>query len=249
MPGDHQDLLEDLRRLRQRVELAGMHAARHQVVARPFRRRLGQDRRLDLPEAVRVEVAADRDRRAVAQVDVVLQPRPPQIEIAVAQPHVLRHRRVFGDLKRRRLGFVEQRESRAPSTSTSPVASFGLTASAERRSHAAEHADDELARAAAWPTSISALVLAHHHLREAVRDRGYRGTSRRRGRGRGAPSRAARRRCRHRPAVSCAAGMGARQVAKRFNAHGSMVSRFDAARRRRSPRARARSSARPSAGS
>ena len=31
---DHQDLLEDLRRLRQRVELARVHAARHQVVAR-----------------------------------------------------------------------------------------------------------------------------------------------------------------------------------------------------------------------
>ena len=50
--GDHQDLLEDLRRLRQRVELGRMDAARHQVVARPFRRRLRQHRRLDLEEAV-----------------------------------------------------------------------------------------------------------------------------------------------------------------------------------------------------
>ena len=32
-PANHQDLLEDLRRLRQREELARMHAARHQVVA------------------------------------------------------------------------------------------------------------------------------------------------------------------------------------------------------------------------
>ena len=53
---DHQDLLEDLRRLRQREELAGMHAAGHEEVARAFRRRLGQDRRLDFPEALLVEV-------------------------------------------------------------------------------------------------------------------------------------------------------------------------------------------------
>ena len=106
-PGDHQDLLEDLRRLRQRVELAGMHAARHEEVARALGRRLGQNRRFDLPEAVGVEVAANRHRHAVAQADVVLQARPPQIEIAVAQPHVLGHRRVLGDLERRRLRFVE----------------------------------------------------------------------------------------------------------------------------------------------
>ena len=35
---DHQDLLEELRRLRQRVELARVDAAGHEVVARPFGR-------------------------------------------------------------------------------------------------------------------------------------------------------------------------------------------------------------------
>ena len=34
--GDHEDLLEDLRRLRQRVELAGVDAAGDEVVARAF---------------------------------------------------------------------------------------------------------------------------------------------------------------------------------------------------------------------
>ena len=47
---DHQQLLELLRRLRQRVELAGMHARRHQEVARALGRRRGQDRRLELEE-------------------------------------------------------------------------------------------------------------------------------------------------------------------------------------------------------
>ena len=68
---DHQDLLEELRRLRQREELARMHAARHEVVARALRRRLGEDRRLDLEEAVRVEVAPDRRRHPVPQDDVL----------------------------------------------------------------------------------------------------------------------------------------------------------------------------------
>src|SRR5580704_7772138 len=44
-PGDHQQLLELLWRLRQRVELAGMKPARHQVIARPLGRAGGQDRR------------------------------------------------------------------------------------------------------------------------------------------------------------------------------------------------------------
>ena len=42
--GDHQDLLEDLRRLRQRVETAGMNAAGDQVVARAFGRGAGHER-------------------------------------------------------------------------------------------------------------------------------------------------------------------------------------------------------------
>ena len=108
MPADHQDLLEDLRRLRQREELARVHAARHQVVARAFRRGLRQDRRLDLEEALLVEVAADRDRRVVPQDQVLLQPRPPQIEIAIAQPRLLGDRRVLGDRERRRLRLVQQ---------------------------------------------------------------------------------------------------------------------------------------------
>ena len=49
----HDQLLELLRRLRQRIELARIAARRHQEVARPFRRRRGQDRRLEFGEALR----------------------------------------------------------------------------------------------------------------------------------------------------------------------------------------------------
>ena len=45
---------------------------------------------------------------AMPQADVRLQPRPPQIQIAIPQADVFRHRRVFSNLKRRRLRFVQQ---------------------------------------------------------------------------------------------------------------------------------------------
>jgi hypothetical protein len=48
---DHQQLLHDLRRLRQRVERPGLQPARHEEVARALGRALGEDRRLDLEEA------------------------------------------------------------------------------------------------------------------------------------------------------------------------------------------------------
>ena len=106
--GDHQDLLEDLRRLRQREELAGVDAARHEVVARPFRRRLGQHRRLDLEEPLLVEVLPDRHRRAVAQDQVALHARPAQVDVAVLEPRLFGDLDLVGDHERRRLRLVQQ---------------------------------------------------------------------------------------------------------------------------------------------
>ena len=68
----------------------------------------------------------------MAQPEVVLQPRPAQIEIAVAQTHVLGHRLSSAIWNGGVFASFSTRISRA-STSTSPVASFGLTVSAERR--------------------------------------------------------------------------------------------------------------------
>src|SRR5581483_3376994 len=59
---DHENLLEDLRRLRQRVELARMHATGHQKIARPFGRGLGENRRLDLEKALLTQVVANSQR-------------------------------------------------------------------------------------------------------------------------------------------------------------------------------------------
>src|SRR4029077_8784165 len=48
--GDHQQLLEELRRLGQRVEGALLEAARHEEVARALGGRAGEDRGLDVEE-------------------------------------------------------------------------------------------------------------------------------------------------------------------------------------------------------
>ena len=41
--GDHEDLFEDLRRLRKRVEVAGVNARGNQIISGPFRRAAGHD--------------------------------------------------------------------------------------------------------------------------------------------------------------------------------------------------------------
>src|SRR5688572_27730584 len=67
-----------------------MYAAGHEIVARPFRRRLRQDRRLDLEVLVVGEISTSALREPVAQDEVLLQLRAAQIEIAMPQPQVLR---------------------------------------------------------------------------------------------------------------------------------------------------------------
>ena len=81
----HQHLLEQLRRLRQREEVAGVHARGHQVVARAFGRALGQHRGFDVDEAQLIQELAHFDRHAVAQHQVALHLRAAQVQHAVRQ--------------------------------------------------------------------------------------------------------------------------------------------------------------------
>src|SRR5207253_371774 len=50
--GDHQELLEELGRLRQRVETTALRPARNHEVARSHGRRLGEDRCLELEKPI-----------------------------------------------------------------------------------------------------------------------------------------------------------------------------------------------------
>ena len=85
---DHQYLLEQLRRLRQRVEFARIYAAGHQVVARALGRGTRHEWRLDLEEALRVQVFANGDGDLMAQFDVAMQFGPAQVDIAILEAHL-----------------------------------------------------------------------------------------------------------------------------------------------------------------
>jgi hypothetical protein len=65
--------------------------------------------RLDIDEAMRVEVGAQRAGDLVAQPQVVEHLRAAQVEIAIAQPQVLAGRLVM--VERRRLAAIEHREA------------------------------------------------------------------------------------------------------------------------------------------
>jgi hypothetical protein len=107
----HQDLLEDLRGLRQRVKGAVVCPARHEKIARALGRRFDQDRRFDFDEIAFVEEIAHRFDDLVAHRQIVLQARPAQVEIAVLEPQAFvdlavgvhrkgRHERVGEDVER-----------------------------------------------------------------------------------------------------------------------------------------------------
>jgi len=107
---DHQDLLEQLRRLRQCVEGVAHQAAGHEEIAGAFRRALSQHRRLDLPETLLVKIAARQRRDTMADAKPLLHLGPTQIEVSVHQPRLfVRPARVV-QLKRRGLGHVEDFE-------------------------------------------------------------------------------------------------------------------------------------------
>ena len=113
-PRHHQQLLELLRRLRQRVELAGIQPARHEVVARALRRALGQDRRLHFEEAARVHIVADLLDGAVAQLNARAHRVAAQVQVAIAQAQRLVRRHAVGDREGQLLRGVQHRRRRAP---------------------------------------------------------------------------------------------------------------------------------------
>lgn len=87
--GNHQQLLEQLRGLRQREKLTGIGAAGHQIVAGTFRGRARENRRLDIQEAFLIEKHPQEGRHPRAQSHALDHGRPAQIHIPVAQAHIL----------------------------------------------------------------------------------------------------------------------------------------------------------------
>ncbi len=85
----HQQLLEQLRALRQRVEAARLQAGGHQEVARALGCRAGQRRRLDLDEVVTRQHVARRRIHLGTQANRGARALAAQIEVAVLQPGFL----------------------------------------------------------------------------------------------------------------------------------------------------------------
>ena len=107
---DHQQLLEELRALRQRVERPGRQARRHHEVARAFRGGGDEHRRLDLDEPLRVERPAQRRVHAGADAEVALHARTAQVEIAVPQPEHFVGVDAVVDRERHGLGLAQHLE-------------------------------------------------------------------------------------------------------------------------------------------
>ena len=82
-PGDDEQLLVDLRALRQREEPAGLESRRDEEVARTLRRGLAHDRRLDVDETGGLHLLPDDRDRLCTRPDVSLQPLASQIEPAI----------------------------------------------------------------------------------------------------------------------------------------------------------------------
>lgn len=85
----HEELLVELRRLRERVEFSRMDPAWHKVVARAFRRGLDERGRLDFQKSPRCEVLAHGERDLRAQDDVLLHRLSAQVKVAVFEAQVL----------------------------------------------------------------------------------------------------------------------------------------------------------------
>ena len=86
---DHQQLLEQLRRLRQGVEAARLLARRHEELAGALRRGRHEHRRLDLGEALALHGAADGAVDVGTHREVALHALATEVEVAVAEAHGL----------------------------------------------------------------------------------------------------------------------------------------------------------------
>ncbi len=162
---DHEHLLEQLGRLRQREELAVVHAAGHQVIACALGRALGEHGGLDVDETLGVEEAAHGHRNPVAQLEVVLHLRTAQIEHAMGQARGL-GQVVVVELEGRRHRSVEHGDVVAQhfDLARSHVVVFGA---GRTRPHQTLHLHAELVAQAFGHGEHGGAVGVAHHLHDA----------------------------------------------------------------------------------
>ena len=140
----HQQLLELLRRLRQRVELARVNAARHQIVARAFRRARRQDRRLILEESLIDHPPADARDDLRSQHDVARGSSRAADRGSGTAAAALPESPACRPPETAAVSAADSTSSRSATTSMRPVGSVGLMFSSVRAMHLARHGDHAL---------------------------------------------------------------------------------------------------------
>ena len=109
-PGDHVELLEELRALGERVELARMGPRRDEEVSGAAGRVLDHHRRLELEKPVFVEVPPRDLADPVAHPERLLEGRAAEVEVPVLQALLFAGVDRVDHLERRGLALVEDRE-------------------------------------------------------------------------------------------------------------------------------------------
>ena len=98
----HQQLLQCLRRLRQGIELSGIHARRHDEVACSLGCRTDEDRCLNLDKLACVEEVAYENRHTVAKLKILAHRRTAQVEVSVFHSEFVAAVRLVFDCEWRR---------------------------------------------------------------------------------------------------------------------------------------------------
>ena len=162
----HDQLLELLRRLRQRIELAGMDARGHEEVASTLGRGCGEDRRLELEEALVRHAAAQRVDDLAALHDVLVDALTAEVEEAIAQPDVLGILGVAEDRKRQ-FGGLAQHLDVGREDLDEAGGEIGVLGAGRARAHLAVHPDHPL-RAHLLGRLEGGRIRVCHHLGHAV---------------------------------------------------------------------------------
>ena len=168
--GHHQQLLEQLRALRQGEEVAIMDAAGHQVVARAFRRALGEHGRFNIDKTVGIEKLAHFHGHAVAQHQVVLHVGAAQVQHPVRQARGLAEVFLI-ELERRCDGRVEHFKFVAQHLDLAAL-EVGVDGALRACPHQALDLDAEfVAQVFGHAKHLGAIRVAHHlHITLAVTD-------------------------------------------------------------------------------
>ena len=143
-----------------------MQAARHQEVARAFRRRGRQDRRLELGEALLLHAAAHRVDDLGAQHDVVVQLLAAQVEEAVLEARILGIFEIAEDWQRQ-LGRGAEHFDAGREHFHGAGRQVGVLGALQPRFDLAVDAHDPF-RAQRLGVREGRRIRVHHHLRHAV---------------------------------------------------------------------------------